>query len=182
MSKRIISSRREVLAAGASVLAASAFPFPAFAQAKPVKIGVILYLSGVQAFMGQQTRKGNEFGAKIVKEAGGPPMGFIYADAELKPENGPHRRRTPDPRRLSASDRHQRFRQHHLGRAGSGSGKDSLPNQHCFRAADYRTGIHPDIPQFSAWDCPRCQRGCAHQGTGRGDGRRTENRSSPACQ
>jgi branched-chain amino acid transport system substrate-binding protein len=88
MSKRIISSRREILAAGASVFAASAFPLPAFAQAKPVKVGVILYLSGVQAFMGQQTRKGNEFGAKIVKEAGGPPMEFIYADAESKPENG----------------------------------------------------------------------------------------------
>ena len=88
MSKRIVSSRREILAAGASVFAASAFPLPAFAQAKPVKVGVILYLSGVQAFMGQQTRKGNEFGAKIVKEAGGPPMEFIYADAESKPENG----------------------------------------------------------------------------------------------
>ena len=38
--------------------------------------------------MGQQTRKGNEFGAKTVKEAGGPPMEFLYGDAESKPENG----------------------------------------------------------------------------------------------
>lgn len=88
MSKRIITSRRGILAGGLSVVGASALPLPAFAQNKPVKVGVILYLSGVQAFMGQQTRKGNEFGAKIVKEAGGPPMEFIYGDAESKPENG----------------------------------------------------------------------------------------------
>ena len=85
MSKHIRSTRREVLAAGASAAVASMLPLPAFAQAKPVKVGVILYLSGVQAFMGQQTRKGNEFGAKIVKEAGGPPMEFVYGDAESKP-------------------------------------------------------------------------------------------------
>ena len=53
-----------------------------------MKVGVILYLTGIQAFMGQQTRKGNEFGAKIVREAGGPPMEFIYGDAESKPESG----------------------------------------------------------------------------------------------
>ncbi|MCW5770314.1 MAG: ABC transporter substrate-binding protein [Rhodospirillaceae bacterium] len=63
-------------------------PRIAAAQGKPVKIGVILYLSGVQAFMGQQTRRGNEFGAKVVKAAGGPAMEFVYGDAESKPENG----------------------------------------------------------------------------------------------
>ena len=57
MSKRIITSRRGVLAGGLSMIGASALPLPAFAQNKPVKVGVILYLSGVQAFMGQQTRK-----------------------------------------------------------------------------------------------------------------------------
>ena len=71
-----------------------AYSAPAFchaaviAQGAPVKIGVILYLSGVQAFMGQQTRKGNEFGGTYAKENGGPPMEFIYGDAESKPENG----------------------------------------------------------------------------------------------
>jgi branched-chain amino acid transport system substrate-binding protein len=80
-------TRRRALATGAAALSASFLPGKASAQA-PVKIGVILYLSGVQAFMGQQTRKGNEFGAKIVREAGGPPMEFLYGDAESKPENG----------------------------------------------------------------------------------------------
>jgi branched-chain amino acid transport system substrate-binding protein len=80
-------TRRRALTTGAAALGASFLPGKASAQA-PVKIGVILYLSGVQAFMGQQTRKGNEFGAKIVREAGGPPMEFLYGDAESKPENG----------------------------------------------------------------------------------------------
>src|SRR5437764_1656967 len=80
-------TRRRALTTGAAALGASFLPAKAAAQA-PVKIGVILYLSGVQAFMGQQTRKGNEFGAKIVRETGGPPMEFLYGDAESKPENG----------------------------------------------------------------------------------------------
>lgn len=88
MHERARVSRRQVLAGSVSAIGASAFPRQPLAQPAPTKIGVILYLSGVQAFMGQQTRKGNEFGAKIVKETNGPPMEFIYADAESKPENG----------------------------------------------------------------------------------------------
>jgi branched-chain amino acid transport system substrate-binding protein len=87
MTKRTVT-RRQVLAAGAGALGTGLLPGRAATQARPVKIGVILYLTGVQAFMGQQTRKGNEFGAKIVQEAGGPPMEFVYGDAESKPENG----------------------------------------------------------------------------------------------
>jgi branched-chain amino acid transport system substrate-binding protein len=85
---RPIINRRKLLATGTGALGNAILPRPMFSQAAPAKIGVILYLSGVQAFMGQQTRKGNEFGAKLVKEAGGPPLEFIYGDAESKPENG----------------------------------------------------------------------------------------------
>ncbi len=93
MGDRRKPNRREALLAGAGAVSAGMvgagiFPRPLFAQARPVKIGVILYLSGIQAFMGQQTRKGNEFGAKVVHEAGGPPMEFVYGDAESKPESG----------------------------------------------------------------------------------------------
>ena len=88
MSKRIAVNRRQVLAAGAGVLSTGILPRTVIAQGAAVKIGVILYLSGVQAFMGQQTRKGNEFGGTYAKENGGPPMEFIYGDAESKPENG----------------------------------------------------------------------------------------------
>src|SRR5215217_313165 len=88
MTKRVTLSRRQLLATGAGALGTGILPRPLLSQTTPVKIGVILYLSGVQAFMGQQTRKGNEFGAKVVAEAGGPPMEFIYGDAESKPENG----------------------------------------------------------------------------------------------
>jgi branched-chain amino acid transport system substrate-binding protein len=88
MTKRKIVSRRRLLAGAAGALGALALPHRLAAQGPAVKIGVILYLTGIQSFMGQQTRKGNEFGAKIVKEAGGPAMEFIYGDAESKPESG----------------------------------------------------------------------------------------------
>lgn len=88
MSDRLSINRRHLLAAGASIFAPAILPSRALAQGASVKVGVILYLSGVQAFMGQQTRKGNDFGAKIVKESGGPAMEFVYGDAESKPENG----------------------------------------------------------------------------------------------
>ena len=88
MTQRRTITRRHALATGAGVLGASLLPRISSTQVRPVKIGVILYLTGVQAFMGQQTRKGNEFGAKIVQEAGGPPMEFLYGDAESKPESG----------------------------------------------------------------------------------------------
>jgi branched-chain amino acid transport system substrate-binding protein len=88
MTKRHIITRRRLLATGIGAAGAGILPRRVSAQGAPVKIGVILYLSGIQSFMGQQTRKGNDFGAKIVKEAGGPPMEFIYGDAESKPESG----------------------------------------------------------------------------------------------
>jgi branched-chain amino acid transport system substrate-binding protein len=88
MTKRTLITRRRLLNSGLGAASAGILPHRVFAQGAPVKIGVILYLSGIQSFMGQQTRKGNEFGAKIVKEAGGPPMEFIYGDAESKPESG----------------------------------------------------------------------------------------------
>jgi branched-chain amino acid transport system substrate-binding protein len=88
MIKPPIISRRQLLATGLGAVSTGVLPRIAAGQGAPVKIGVILYLSGIQSFMGQQTRKGNDFGAKIVKEAGGPPMEFIYGDAESKPESG----------------------------------------------------------------------------------------------
>jgi len=88
MTQRKPITRRRVVAAGAGALTATLLPGIGRAQGAPAKIGVILYLTGIQSFMGQQTRKGNELGAKIVKEAGGPPLEFLYGDAESKPENG----------------------------------------------------------------------------------------------
>ena len=84
MTKRAIPSRRDLLATGAGALATSMLPRPVFSQGAPDEGRCHSLSVGVQAFMGQQTRKGNEFGAKIVKEAGGPPMEFIYGDAEFE--------------------------------------------------------------------------------------------------
>jgi branched-chain amino acid transport system substrate-binding protein len=88
VNKRMVVNRRQILAAGAGAFSTGLLPRVAMSQGAPVKVGVILYLSGVQAFMGQQTRRGNEFGGTFAKEAGGPNIEFIYGDAESKPENG----------------------------------------------------------------------------------------------
>ena len=92
MSKHIRISRRQILAAGAGALSTGILPRVAISQGAPVKVGVILYLSGVQAFMGQQTRKGNEFGGIFAKEAGGPPIEFIYGDVRIQTGKWPRRR------------------------------------------------------------------------------------------
>jgi branched-chain amino acid transport system substrate-binding protein len=88
VNKRMVVNRRQILAAGAGAFSTGLLPRVAMSQGAPVKVGVILYLSGVQAFMGQQTRRGNEFGGTFAKETGGPNIEFIYGDAESKPENG----------------------------------------------------------------------------------------------
>jgi len=81
MTNRGTITRRQALASGAGALGATFLPGNALTQARPVKIGVILYLTGVQAFMGHQTLKCNDFGSKIVRESGGPPIEFVYGDA-----------------------------------------------------------------------------------------------------
>jgi branched-chain amino acid transport system substrate-binding protein len=153
MTKRTIPSRRDLLATGAGVLATSILPRPVFSQGAPVKVGVILYLSGVQAFMGQQTRKGNDFGAKVVKEAGGPAMEFIYGDAESKPENG----------RIVAERLIREGCTLLIGTNDSGS-TISVSHQHCLCAPDHRAGLHADLPQLHAGGHARRQ--CRHADQG----------------
>ena len=184
MTKRAIPSRRDLLATGAGALATSSIlPRPAFSQGTPVKVGVILYLCGVQAFMGQQTRKGNEFGAKIVKEAGGPPMEFIYGDAESKPENG----------RIVAERLIREGCQLLIGTNDSGS---TISVAQAAEAAKIPFLINiASAPQITEQGftqifrnfppaAPGSSRNAvvAHQGTRRRDRRRAKDRGHPACQ
>ena len=166
MSKRITVNRRQILAAGAGALSTGILPRVAMSQGAPVNVGVILYLSGVQAFMGQQTRKGNEFGATFAKEAGGPPIEFIYGDAEFKPENG----------RVVAERLIRDGCTLLIGTNDSGStisvaqaaeaAQNSVPDQYRLGAADHRTRFHPNFSQLPSGHDARRQRRCAHQGAG----------------
>jgi branched-chain amino acid transport system substrate-binding protein len=82
-------NRRRIVTAGAGAAALAAAGFPAIvrAQGAPLKVGVILPLSGVLSFPGQQTRRGAELAVKMLAEDG-VRLDVTYVDTESKPENG----------------------------------------------------------------------------------------------
>lgn len=80
-----VNPSRRGLLAGAAVLAA---PCSVFAQTTPVKVGVMLPVSGVLASPGQASLNGILFAEKLLRESGGPRLEFIKADTQSKPENG----------------------------------------------------------------------------------------------
>ena len=88
-SKSVSSSRREVLRAGTAAAALSALSFPAVLRAQdgPLKIGVVLPLSGVVSFPGLATRRGTELAVKMFAEQG-VKLDVSFLDTESKAENG----------------------------------------------------------------------------------------------
>lgn len=88
-SKSVSPSRREVLRAGTAAAALSALSFPAVLRAQdgPLKIGVVLPLSGVVSFPGLATRRGTELAAKMFAEQG-VKLDVSFLDTESKAENG----------------------------------------------------------------------------------------------
>ena len=68
--KQTNQKRRQILAAGTAAAATLGFPSVLRAQAGPLKVGVILPLSGVLSFPGLQTRRGTELGAKMMADEG----------------------------------------------------------------------------------------------------------------
>ncbi len=83
------SDRRRLMKwAGASAaLGSLSFPALVRAQSGPLKVGVILPLSGVLSFPGIATRRGTELAVKMFAEQG-VTLDVTYADYESKPENG----------------------------------------------------------------------------------------------
>ena len=81
-----LARRRTLLKAG-TLLPAIGFPGLMRAQSATLKVGVILPLTGILAFPGQQTRHGCELGVKMMKEQG-INLEATYIDTESKPENG----------------------------------------------------------------------------------------------
>lgn len=87
--KKHDQKRRRILTAATASAALSTLGFPAIvrAQSAPLKVGVILPLSGVLSFPGQQTRRGSELAVKMLAEDG-VRLEATYVDTESKPENG----------------------------------------------------------------------------------------------
>jgi len=84
--RRLPSTRRTLLKAGA-LLPAVGLPGLLRAQTNTLKVGVILPLTGVLAFPGQQTRHGSELAVKMMREQG-IQIEATYVDTESKAESG----------------------------------------------------------------------------------------------
>ncbi len=84
--RRLSSTRRTLLKAGA-LMPAVGFPGLVRAQTSTLKVGVILPLTGVLAFPGQQTRHGAELAVKMMKDQG-INLEATYIDTESKAEAG----------------------------------------------------------------------------------------------
>lgn len=84
--RRLSSTRRTLLKAGA-LMPAVGLPGLVRAQSNTLKVGVILPLTGVLAFPGQQTRQGSELAVKMMRDQG-INIEATYIDTESKVESG----------------------------------------------------------------------------------------------
>jgi branched-chain amino acid transport system substrate-binding protein len=92
MTKSLIASlsRRNLLQGAAAASAAAALPMPAIAQAKPVKVGLMLPYSGTFAQLGENITIAIEmYLAEKGGKLGGREIQIVKLDDESKPELGP---------------------------------------------------------------------------------------------
>ena len=83
--KTLINRREFALGAAVGALAAAGYGKPARAQAAPLKIGVLLPRSGIQALIGQGCQRGFDVAAKLMHDRG-IAVELINGDTESKPE------------------------------------------------------------------------------------------------
>jgi branched-chain amino acid transport system substrate-binding protein len=82
-----VSRRRFAAGAGAAALVAGSAPFSILrAQGGPLKVGVLLPLSGAQASIGQDCYRGVEVASGIFKSLGLPELAIMKADTETNVE------------------------------------------------------------------------------------------------
>jgi branched-chain amino acid transport system substrate-binding protein len=79
---QIPASRRRVLAGAAAAAAAFAAPTIVRAQGGPLKVGVLLPRSGLQAGIGQDCQRGVDIAPGILKSLGLPDLAIMNADTE----------------------------------------------------------------------------------------------------
>jgi branched-chain amino acid transport system substrate-binding protein len=86
-SRVLVDTDRRDLVRGAAAAGMLGAPALVRAQSAPIKVGVILPLSGVLAFVGTATRRGTELAVKMFNEQG-TRIEASFVDTESKPENG----------------------------------------------------------------------------------------------
>lgn len=85
--KSVRLTRRSFSAGAGAAIVASAAPFNSLrAQGAPLKVGVLLPRSGVQAGIGQDCQRGVDVAADILKGLGLPPLDIMNGDTETKVE------------------------------------------------------------------------------------------------
>src|SRR5579863_5940103 len=82
---RLINRRDFTLGAAAGALAVSGYGGRARAALAPLKIGVLLPRSGIQALIGQGCQRGFDVAVKVVRDMG-VEVELINGDTESKPE------------------------------------------------------------------------------------------------
>lgn len=84
MTNSNLFGRRALLGAG---VGAATLPLPAFAQAAPIRIGVVAVLTGPQAALGTHLRDGFQLGMRHLSNSiGGRPAEMLVIDDELRPD------------------------------------------------------------------------------------------------
>jgi branched-chain amino acid transport system substrate-binding protein len=78
----LLPNRRRLLAGAAAVTASLAAPAILRAQGGPLKVGVLLPRSGVQAGIGQDCQRGVDIAPALLKELGMPELTIIPGDTE----------------------------------------------------------------------------------------------------
>jgi branched-chain amino acid transport system substrate-binding protein len=79
---RMLANRRHVLAGAAATAAALAAPAIGRAQGGPLKVGVLLPRSGIQAGIGQDCQRGVDIAPGILKSLGLPELAIMNGDTE----------------------------------------------------------------------------------------------------
>jgi branched-chain amino acid transport system substrate-binding protein len=85
-SIRMLADRRRVLAGAAAAAATFAAPAVLRAQGAPLKVGVLLPRSGLQAGIGQDCQRGANIAPAILKSLGLPDLALLNGDTESNVE------------------------------------------------------------------------------------------------
>ena len=134
---------------GAAGMLAGTGPFSiGRAQGAPLKVGVLLPRSGVQAGIGQDCQRGVEIAAGILKDLKLPELAIMNGDTESNVEVSALPRRAADQRGRAAARRRLRLRPDHGDRAGGRAEGHSARHQHCRGPAHHRAGLQVRVPQF----------------------------------
>ena len=134
---------------GAAAFTAGIAPFNIVrAQGGPLKVGVLLPRSGLQAGIGQDCQRGVDIAPAILKSMGLPDLAIMNGDTEFERRHRARASGKADRRRRPAPGRRLRFRADHRDRPGRRAEGHSARHQYRRGAADHRAGLQVRVPEL----------------------------------